>query len=367
MPILVFTGSLTRPMPQYGAANGRGLTCLSMDDATGQLMARAETGGIDDTAWLVLDAQRNVLFTTHERAGSDQSWLAAYHVDPSTGNLSEINSQPALGGEACHASLSVDRRFLFVANYNGATPPGWPEASVAVLPVGDDGRLGQAVCSARHHGKGPNAARQTTAHAHCVVPSPDGRMVYVVDLGIDRIVAYDLGTTGQLTASPASDFSLPPGLGPRHIVFSADGLRLFMVSELVPTVMSFAVDPANGALSEIDCVAIPPAGDTIVQPSGIVLSADGRFLFVALRVCNEIMGLAIDAATGKLASAGRWPSGGATPRDLAFSPSGDHLVVANQDSDRLSVFAVDRRRGTLSSPGQQQPVGTPMAIKIAVF
>ena len=31
----VFTGSLTRPMPQYGAANGRGITQLAWDAGVG--------------------------------------------------------------------------------------------------------------------------------------------------------------------------------------------------------------------------------------------------------------------------------------------------------------------------------------------
>ena len=367
MPTYVFTGSLTRPMPQYGAANGRGITQLGWDAGVGGLSSIGETGGIDDTAWLVLDPRRRVLYATFERTGADQSAVAAYAVSPADGGLTLLNSQPTLGGEACHASLTLDGRFLLVANYNGATPPGWPENAVSVFPLQPDGVLDPAVCTVRHHGAGPNAQRQTTAHAHCVVPSPGGRMVYVADLGIDRLVAYELSAGGQLVPRPASDFSLPPGLGPRHLVFSADGRRLFLVSELIPTVMSFAVDPGDGSLSLIHSVSIPPSGDTIVQPAGIVLTGDDRFLIVSLRVCNEILGFAVDAETGRLTPTGRWPSGGATPRDLAFSPSGDHLLVANQDSDTVSVFAFDRETGTLAGPVHQQPVGTPMAVKIATF
>ena len=363
----VFTGSLTRPMPQYGAANGRGITQLAWDAGVGGLSPIGETRGIDDTAWLVLDPRRGLLYATFERTGTDQSAVAAYAVRPADGGLKLLNTQPTLGGEACHASLSIDGRFLLVANYNGATPPGWPENAVTVFPLRPDGALDPAVCSVRHRGAGPNAQRQTTAHAHCVVPSPDGHMVYVADLGIDRLVAYALSPDGELAPRPASDFRLPAGLGPRHLVFSTDGRRLFMVSELIPTVMSFAVDPGEGALSLIDSVPIPPSGDTIVQPAGIVLTGDNRFLLVSLRVCNEIFGLAVDAATGRLTPTGRWQSGGTTPRDLAFSPSGTHLLVANQDSDTVSVFAFDKETGTLAGPVHQQPVGTPMAVKIATF
>ncbi len=363
MPIYAFTGSLTRAMPQYGAANGEGITRLSFDDETGRLGAVDLAGGVDDTAWLVTDAARGRLYSTSEITGTQQSAIAAYAVEPA--GLRLLNRQPTLGNEACHASLSTDGKFLLVANYNGANPEGWPDAALSVFPIAGDGSLSAAVASVVHTGSGPNAARQTTAHAHCVVPAPSGDTVYVADLGIDRLVAYRLGGDGSLTHEPARDFTLPPGLGPRHLVFSCDGRAIFMVSELIPTVVSLAVDRATGALTQRDAFAIPSLDGGIVQPAGIVLSPDGRHLFVGLRVCNDILALRIDATTGKLTQTGRWPSGGTTPRDLAFSPSGRHLVVANQDSDRLTVFAVDPAAGTLSDPLQHFDVGTPMSVKLA--
>jgi 6-phosphogluconolactonase len=199
-----------------------------------------------------------------------------------------------------------------------------------------------------------------------VISSPDGRFVYVADLGMDRIVAYRLSPAGTVEPYPEGDFQVAPGLGPRHLVFHPGGRSLYLVCELIATVIGFAVDH-DGRLTQRDAFAIAPTSDRIVQPSGIVMSADGRFLFVALRVHNEILGLAIDPATGTLSQTGRWPSGGATPRDLTLSPSGRHLIVANQDSDLLSVFRVDQQRGTLSGPVAQQPVGTPMAITLAEF
>jgi 6-phosphogluconolactonase len=354
-------------MPQYAAANGRGITRFSFDDETGRLEPIGETRGIDDTSWLVLDPARQRLYATCEIAGTEQSAAAAYAVDPATAALTLLGTQPTRGNEACHASLSLDGRFLFVANYNGATPAGWPDNAVSTFPTESDGSLGPPLCSIRHGGHGPNPDRQTTAHAHCVIPSPDGRLIYVADLGIDRIVAYAIGTDGSLAPHPASDFAVPPGLGPRHIVFHPDGGLLFLVCELIGTVISLAIQPNTGALSQRDTFTIQPPTGPIVQPSGIVVTADGRFLFVALRVSNEILGLAVDAQTGALTQTGRWPSGGATPRDLTLSPSGRYLIVANQDSDALTVFRVDPQNGTLSEPVQQVSVGTPMAIKLASF
>ncbi len=364
MPVHAFTGSLTRQMPQYGAANGQGIGRLAFDDETGQLSLIDVAGGIDDTAWLVTDPTRGRLYTTCEISGTDQSAVASYAVE--AGGLRLVNRQPTLGNEACHASLSRDGRFLLVANYNGANPDGYPDGALSVFPIGEDGALGEAVASVAHHGSGPNHQRQTTAHAHCVVQSPAGDVVYVSDLGIDRLVAYDFGADGSLEPAPARDFAFPPGLGPRHLVFHPDGHTLFVVSELIPTVTGLAVDPATGALSKRDTFTIASRDGGIVQPAGILLAPDNRHLFVSLRVCDEVLILRV-GDDGQLTETARIPSGGKTPRDLAFSPSGKHLVVANQDSDRLTVFRADHATGTLSEPIQHFEIGTPLSVKIAAF
>ena len=367
MPIFAFSGSLTRAAPQYAEANGRGITAFSFDEASGRLAVLSETTGIDDTAWIALDPARHRLFVTCEISAANQSSLAAYDVNVVTGALDPLNRQTTGGNEACHASLSPDSKFAFVANYNGVPQPGMPDQSMGVLPLGEGGALAAAVASVRHIGHGPNADRQTAPHAHCVVASPDGRFVYVADLGIDRIVAYAIDGNGTLSHQPGSDLVLPPGLGPRHLVFSPDGRMLFMVSELIPTVVSARVDITTGRLSQHDAFSIVAPTSDKIQPAGIILSADGRFLFVGLRLVNQILGLTMDPATGVLRETGRWPSGGVTPRDFALAPSGRHLLVANQDSDRISVFNVDRDAGILTGPTQQLAVGTPMSIKIAEF
>lgn len=367
MPIFAYSGGLSRPMPQYGAANARGITHYTFDDESGLFTRTGETLGIDDTAWLVLDAKNHRLYATCERKGADQSAVAAFAIDPRSGALTELGPRQDLhGNEACHASITRDGRYLLVANYNGAPPPGSPQDALTVLPIAASG-LGSLVSSIRHTGSGPNRERQTTAHAHCVVTSPDGLHAYVADLGMDRILCYRIGADGAASPHPAGDIGVEPGLGPRHIVFHPGGRLMLMVSELIPRVVSFAVNPASGALTRRDTFAIEPTSDRIIQPAGIVITADERHLFAALRVHDEILGLAIEPDTGRLAQTGRWPSGGATPRDLTLSPSGRHLIVANQDSDRLTVFAVDQANGTLSGPVQQQPAGTPMAIVLATF
>ena len=361
MPIFVFAGSLTRPAPNYRAANGRGITSLRFDEAAGRLETVAEFGDIDDASWLAVDAAGRRLYAACEVPGTEESWVASFAIG-ADGSLTPLNREPTGGQTICHLSFSPDGRFLLAANYNAVVPDGFKDGAVAVYPIGPQGELGRAVTLIRHAGTGPNPARQERAHAHCIVPSPDGRFAYVADLGMDRVVAYALGADGSLTHRPELDFAVAAGQGPRHLVFGSGGRRLFLVSELIPTVQSFDVDPATGRLAQLDLFSIPRLGDPIVQPAGILLADDGHLL-VGLRECDDILVLSVDANTGKLSQTERRQCGGATPRDFVLAPGGRQLIVTNQDSDRLTVFPYGG--GRLGEPLQQLGVGTPMAIALA--
>lgn len=357
-------GSLTRPAPHFAAANGEGVSLCLFDDATGTLERIGVPLRLEDSTWLAADPARQRVYAVTDCDGGRQSAVAALSVNAAQGALALLSTQPVGGSDGCHASLSSDTASLFVASYGGHRTSG-PDFGVAIVALGSTG-VEPATVRLRHEGQGPNAARQESPHAHCILPSPDGRFLFVADLGIDQLVAYAL-EGAEPTRRPALDVSFPAGLGPRHFLFSADGRFVYVVSELTPTVVALAYDAATGVMRELASIAIPtPAGETL-QPAGIVVHPDGRHLFVSLRLSEEILVLAIDPTTGIPAISSRHDAGGRTPRDLTVSPSGRHLLVANQDSDCVSVFAIDPASAALSGPISRLEIGTPMAVVLADF
>src|SRR5207247_8448414 len=115
-------------------------------------------------------------------------------------------------------------RFMLVANYFGG--------SVAVLPILENGRLGDATDVKTDAGKvGPtratNAPKGSFAvsghdrtHAHMIQADASGRFVLHADLGLDQIFVWKFDEQrGLLSPNDPPAASLPPGDGPRHFHF----------------------------------------------------------------------------------------------------------------------------------------------------
>jgi len=172
-----------------------------------------------------------------------------------------------------------------------------------------------------------------------VLARPDQRFVYAADLGADVVTISSFDPTRGL--EPVGSFGLPPGTGPRHLVFSAAGDRLYVVGELSGTVDVLAVDPVSGNLQELQRVTTVEGDSRTAGCGAIRLSASGKFLWVSNRYDhNSITTFAVDAL-GLLTRVAVRPSGGRGPRDFVVDPSGRYLLVANQLSDSVNVLSLD--------------------------
>ena len=351
---LLFIGSQTR----NNAPGTPGITVFNFDDETGAVGRIGEVQGIDNANWLALDRRHGRLYAVTEVAEWNEGTVSAYDFDPATGELSYINKQPTLGGTACHAGLSSDGAWLAIANYAVMPVSARPDQSVALYRA-DGMELAPASGRGRHHGKGPNSARQERPHGHCVLFLPNGRDLLVADLGIDRLVAYSVGGRGELTATPERDVGFPPGRGPRHATFHPEGKAIYVVHELMAGVSVLDFDGVKATLRNTVDIAYPQP----VFPAAIVVSPDGRHLYVTIRFTGDIVGFAIDADQN-LTEIGRWPGGGTTPRDARLSPSGRYLLVANQDNGTLAIFRRDVETGALVPTGSAS-VPTPMCVAFA--
>jgi len=287
--------------------------------------------------------------------GRSEGSVAAFRIDRLTGELRPLNRVSSGGAGPCHLSVEPGGRAALVANYGDGT--------VAALPVARDGSLRPPACVIRQRGSGPNAARQSGPHAHCAIPSPDGRFVLAADLGADKVFVYRLDAARALLKpnSPPS-FSLPPGSGPRHLAFHPDGRRLYALNELASTVAMFEWDARRGTARLVGSWSLLPAGFTGNNTAAeIAVDSRGTYLYASNRGHDSIAVFRI-LLDGSLAPVDFVPSGGKRPRQFAIDPTGRFLWAANRDSNRVTVFRLDPQTGRPLPMGKELEIGSPACV-----
>ncbi|MGN7916740.1 lactonase family protein [Lysobacter sp. 22409] len=353
----------------YTGAVCKGIGRYRFDPAQGRIEPQPlEVIETDNPSWFAFSADGRRLFAVNENGPESDdpvgraSSFALARGDDRSRPLSQAN---CLGDEPAHAALSLDGRYLFVANYSVNADPG---GTLAVMPVDGDGRLQSAVQVLTHRASQADRERQLSTHVHAAVPSPDGRHVFAADLGADKVYAYryDPARSGErpLRAAATPFLELPPGSGPRHLLFDASGRHAYLTLEMSGEVV--VLDYADGRLQPVQTLAMDPGRSSGNAAAALHLSADGRFLYASNRgEDNHIAVYAVDADSGRLSALQRRSSEGRGPREFALSPDGRHLIVANQHSGNLVVIERDPADGRLGKTVQTLEAVAPSDIKFA--
>lgn len=352
----------------YTAGQSQGLYRLNFDSVTGLIDAKpSQVIDIENPSWLTLSKDQRHLFVVNENGPGQKDpvgRVSSYAIDAKTHALSLINQVQSLGNEPTHSSLSGDASHLFVSNYSVAEDPG---GTLAVLPVGADGKLKSVVQMSSHPSSRVNPERQMSAHVHSTVPSPDGKFVFSNDLGADKIFVYRFDPKGNpdlpLTPATPASVQLPPGSGPRHLLFSVDGKHAWLIMEMSAQVAVF--DYRNGTLEQTQMVDLA-AGQPLSDKAAAALHAskDGKFLYVSNRgTANQLLVFAIDPDTGHLNELQRRSVEGDHPREFSLDPSGRFMLIANQKSNQIVVVERDAKSGLLGKTVQKLPIDAPSDLK----
>ncbi len=371
-PIFAYVGAYSgRQGPVGSKSKEQGIYLFEMNPATGVLTRRGHFAEDSQAAWLEFDSSGKHMYAANiieDFEGTKSGSVSAFTVDRSNGHLELINTVNSEGASPAHVSVHPSGKFLLVANFGGG--------SVSVLNIGPKGELGHASDIKEDVGSvGPihptsapagNFAifgHDHGAHPHMIVSDPTGRFVLVNDLALDKIFVwkFDAGK-GALTANDPPWVALPPGDGPRHSVFQAHGTRVYSLQEQGSTIVLFDFDPASGKLKAKQTISALPKGFKGTSfTSGIVISSDGRFMYVTNRL-HDSVGIFSIGKSGELAWVNEVWTRGDYPRALEIDPTGNFVYVCNQRSDALTAYRVDRETGHLNFTGQYTPVGTPSII-----
>jgi 6-phosphogluconolactonase len=337
-----------------GSGTVAGVLSFAWDSAKGELTAEGSVAALPNATWLAFSADHKVLFVATEADafhGKPAGGLSSFRI--AEGKLAPISAVNSAGPGTCHCALDHSGRVLLSADYGGGSA-----ASFLV----SNGQLSPAVWTEHYTGHGPNTDRQQTAHAHFTSFSPDNRFAYINDLGGDCIHIYGLNsTTAALT--PAGVYRSHPGAGPRTLHFHPNGHTAYVVNELNSTVDVVEWKPTDGSLAFVSRIALLPDGYTgPTRACDTVITKDGRFVYFANRDNDFLYSFRADPKSGALTPMGRTPCGGKIPRNFTLDPTERWMLVANQDSSLVSVFARNPLDGTLAREGKSIAAPAPMCI-----
>lgn len=197
-----------------------------------------------------------------------------------------------------------------------------------------------------------------SSHMHCAVLSPDGKYLFITDLGRDQVLRFETGAEPFGPSTIAWENADSFQYGPRHMVFSADGRFAYLLCELGDILVVFSY--ADGELTPIQTLrAYKGKGH---GSADIHISPDGRFLYTSHRLRKDGISIfAIDPSSGLVKRKG-FKRTGVHPRNFAISPDGRYLLCACRDSNRIDVYRRNPRNGSLRRCSRIE-VGAPVCVQ----
>ncbi len=290
---------------------------------------------VDNPSFLALSHDGAYLYAVSEGGTDSTSALNAYRYDKATSQYTFINRQPTYGASPCYVRLFAGK--AFTANYTGG--------SYSSFSIADDGSIGEA----EEHEFAPREG--SPSHVHGLFTAPDSESLYVTDLGRSEIFQIDA------SGKELSRFSLAMGLGPRHMAFSRDGAQAYALNELKGTVCVFDIEKDGLRLKqEIASDSMGGGGCADIH-----LSDDGRFLYASNRLKEDGISVFSVGEGGVLTKVG-YTLTGIHPRNFTLSADGRYVLVAVRDSNRVEVYRRDAETGLLTPTEMSMELSHPVCL-----
>jgi 6-phosphogluconolactonase len=338
----------------YTRGKSEGIYVYNFNSNTGDFALESKIKS-PDPSYLAVSPNHKFVYAVNEGAG-DKSNVTAFGFNRQSGELSLVNQQPSGGDNPCFVAVDKTGKWIAVANYTGG--------SLSVFPVQANGGIGKVSTFIQDTGSGANKQRQEKAHVHSSFFSKDNRYLFVADLGLDKEFIYSFNEkTGKLIPTAQGFAKSDDGSGPRHIDFHPSDKYIYLIEELTGTVVAY--QHSNGKLTRIQRISAAKKDFTgFMGSADIHVSPDGKFLYCSNRGdANTITIFKINAATGKLTVIGYQSVLGKAPRNFSLDPSGNFLLVANQDSDNIIIFKRNKETGLLTDTGKKIEAGNPVCLK----
>eukprot|EP01084_Bolivina_argentea_P096534 173534_1 len=352
---LMLVGCYTRKMI-HASGIGKGISVYNWDTNKGTATyasAIPESKCGPNPAALLTIPETNHIYVCNEYYG--QSGLTTLRYDPAKNfEIAEASTQNSFGDDSCFLTTDKQRNFLYVANYGNTDE----NTSVSVYSIHKSGCLTPfAMDVITEPGTNAIPSRQAAAHMHSVLPCKhlsEPYEFYAADLGRDSIYHYAMDRDdGELNVK--SHIRLAGGDGPRHLSYHPmmNGIMyasLELESQIAVIQYDYESNKLMNVAQKVNSLPSDVANDacagvlSTAKVSHILCDGTGRFVYCGNRGHDSIVRYVVDQKSGLLDEhiGGEWyPCGGEVPRYFEIDPSNNYLIVANQESDTVTVFRID--------------------------
>jgi len=265
-------------------------------------------------------------------ANNGSNTVSVYSIDASSGALTPLGEPTGTGNGPFALLVDPANQFLYVANKTDNT--------VSVYSI-SSGELTEISGSPFSVGGEPTS----------LATDPGDNFLYVTDYSDNAVGAFSIEPGGgAITAIGGSPFGA--GSGALSIAIDPSGTFAYVANETGHSVSLYSINPSTGALAGLS--GSPFSTDTAAE--SVAVDPAGKFLLVAnVTAGNDLSSYAITPASGALTLAST-AGAGAFPLNVVIDPAGTFAYVANENSDNVSVYAINSTTGALTQVG-----GSPFA------
>ena len=309
----------------------KALHLYELNPKTGALVQRAKIDlpGAPGSQFVSPDGNR--LYVSVRTANS----VAAYRINHAKKTLVPLGITDI---EANAAYVATDRtgRTLLWASYSGGV--------VGSHAIRENGAVK----------KGALSQIKTDRCAHAILPDASNKFAFVPHTGPNAVYQFHFNAAnGRLVANDPPTVSPADGLEPRHLAFHPKLPIVYCDDEKGDSVTAYHFDKTTGQLKAFHTSSTLPAGfdggkNTCAD---IEISYDGKYIYASNRGHNSIAAFAVDTKTGRLKSAGQFPTG-EVPRSFNLAPGNRWLIAAGQRSHDLHIYRRNPLNGKLIPAGK---------------
>ncbi len=311
----------------YTKGDSEGIYKVDFNTKTGAFSNKSLVAKIENSSFIALSKNKKHLYAA---AREKEHNVSAFKVKKD-GSLDFLNKLTSNGRGPCHVTINKKGDRVVVSNYGGGT--------VAIYSTEKDGKLKETDQVFNHNIKGQKS------HVHSAQFFKND--LFVADLGRNAIYNYNLNNNNKYELKFNTLVKTTGNPGPRHFKLTKNGKYVYVINEYAGSITS--IKKTKNGFTQIDY-------DSTLRKdfkgkntcADIHISKDERFIYGSNRGENTIAVFKRNTKDGTIEKIQNISTHGIWPRNFTLDPTGRFLLVANQKSNNISLYRINKNTGKLT-------------------